>query len=111
MKLTIVLAVVSCFILSVSAQNCVQRASQITTCTTRLASGGTGAFCNECGNTLIRYYQDCVAGLGVDAVKQSQLNSQICRISCVDTTCAQFLQIRVLIVSNDNHSRTKNLMS
>ena len=75
MKVIIATAVVSCLLVVASAQNCVQRAQDVTNCAASLTNPDVDIqdFCNRCGNTLIRYYNDCLNGAGVDAVKQGML--------------------------------------
>ena len=77
MKTIFAIAIISCLIALGLAQNgisqqCVDRLSDLNSCITRLANSGgdTAAFCNECANTLISYYQDCAGGAGVAQVKQ-----------------------------------------
>lgn len=72
MKLIFAIAMISCLIamgLAQLSQDCVRRTTEVSDCTSRLATGG-GDFCSSCANTLIRFYQDCARGAGVDQVKQ-----------------------------------------
>ena len=71
MKVLLIVAVISCFFLVATAQNCVQRATDLSSCLSRITAGGDD-FCNTCANTLISYYQDCASGVGVDAIKQGE---------------------------------------
>ena len=75
MKTILAIVVISCFFVVASSQfDCLNRASQLASCITRLGqSTDTDAFCNECGNSLVRYYQDCANGVGVDGVKQGKI--------------------------------------
>ena len=78
MRAFLAIAVISCFFVVASSQslNCLSRASDLATCISRLGtSTDTQAFCNECGNSLVSYYQDCANGVGVDQVKQSKFVS------------------------------------
>ena len=53
---------------------CAQRAVSEASCITRLNSGNEGnTFCNECGNSLYRYYRDCISGSDVSPVTTSEL--------------------------------------
>ena len=78
MKVLLIVAVISSFFLVATAQNCAQRLNDLSSCSvTQFATAGgdfAAAFCNSCGNTLVRYFQDCpsASGIGVDDVKQSE---------------------------------------
>ena len=69
-----VIVTTSCFLAVASAQsaaNCARRATQIANCQSRLASvTDEEAFCRECGNAVVSYFQDCTGGVGVDQVDQ-----------------------------------------
>ena len=86
MKCIIAIAVISCFVAVASAQipdvqwqipdvqipdvpnqKCLKLASDLSSCVSRLTVGGE-AFCNECGDRLFSYYQEC--GLDTSAVTQ-----------------------------------------
>ena len=81
MKIILTVAVVACFLAVATAQlpnlNCVTRVTEVASCVTRLGSaiagGDNDAFCNECGNSLVSYYNDCTGGVGTSAVQQSKL--------------------------------------
>lgn len=76
MKAVIAIAVLACFLAVASAQNpftCGTRAGELATCVSRLGTAsqdGVTAFCNECGNSLVSYYRDCLGGAGVAQVQQ-----------------------------------------
>ena len=74
MKTIFFVAVLSCLIAIfglAQSQDCARRTTEVSNCASRLASGGNiNDFCNTCANTLIRFYQDCAGGAGVDQVKQ-----------------------------------------
>ena len=72
MKTIFAVAVLSCLIAIfglAQSQDCLRRETEVSGCISRLGTGG-GDFCNTCANTLIRFYQDCAGGVGVDQVKQ-----------------------------------------
>ena len=75
MRTILAIVVISCFFVVASSQSldCLNRATDLANCVSRLSSNtDTEAFCNECGNSLIRYYQDCAGGAGVDEVEQGK---------------------------------------
>ena len=77
MKALFVVAVISCIFLVASARTCVERTADNTNCvsllTTALGTNSTSAkFCDDCGNTLVSYYQDCFSGVGVNNVKRCE---------------------------------------
>ena len=53
-----------------AATNCQQRGIDLSNCLSSSAAGDVQTYCNNCANSLIRYFQDCARGVGVDAVKQ-----------------------------------------
>ena len=76
----IAVALVFCFLVVASAQNiadCARRATRLSNCSARqrdaARTGDTTAFCRDCGNYLVGYFEDCARGVGVDAVKTSKL--------------------------------------
>ena len=75
MRTILAIIVISCFFVVASSQSsdCLNRFNDLSSCVSRLSSStDTEVFCNECANSLIRYYQDCAAGVGVDGVKQGK---------------------------------------
>ena len=75
MRTILAIVVISCFFVVASSQSseCRNRATDVATCISRLSSNtDIQAFCNECGNKLVSYYNDCAGGVGVDAVKQGK---------------------------------------
>ena len=75
MRTILAIVVISCFFVVASSQSsdCINRATDVATCISRLGtSTDIDAFCNECGNKLVNYYNDCAGGAGVDAVKQGK---------------------------------------
>ena len=54
---------------------CVTRLSQAGSCITRLATASQSSTdsCNDCGNLLVLYYEDCTFGVGVDTVQAGML--------------------------------------
>ena len=78
MKAILAIAVISCFFIVTHSQNlqCVTRLANLGTCITRLATATQGStdFCNECGNSLVSYYQDCAGGAGVEQVQTGKFN-------------------------------------
>ena len=76
MKAVIAIAVVTCFLGVASAQDpaqCASRQTQLRSCISMFSAGsGTTAFCNDCANTLISYYNDCAKGVGVSAVQKGK---------------------------------------
>ena len=74
MKSVIAIALfISCLCVLASAQdtvNCLQQASSLASCVTRLSESGGDDFCNECGNPLFRYYRDCIGS--TSAVTQGE---------------------------------------
>ena len=75
MRTILAIVVISCFFVVASSQSlsCINRATDLATCISRLSSStDTEAFCNDCGNKLVSYYQDCAGGAGVDAVRQGK---------------------------------------
>ena len=76
MRTILAIVVISCFFVVASSQSlsCINRATELANCLSMVGqSTDTTAFCNDCGNSLIRYYQDCANGAGVDAVKQGKI--------------------------------------
>ena len=75
MRTILAIVVISCFFVVASSQfDCLNRASQLASCLNRVGqSTDTESFCNDCGNSLIRYYNDCLNGVGVDGIKQSKV--------------------------------------
>ena len=74
MRTILAIVVISCFFAVATSQflfDCTTRLADLGSCITRLgtATQGQTEFCNECGNPLVSYYQDCVDGNGVDAVQ------------------------------------------
>ena len=62
MKVLFIVAVITCFILVVSAQNCdpEQKVNEIYPCASEInATTVTADFCRNCVNTLIKFSQDC----------------------------------------------------
>ena len=53
-----------------AATNCQQRGIDLSNCLSSSAAGDVQTYCNNCANSLIRYFQDCAGGEGVDAVKR-----------------------------------------
>ena len=80
MRTILAIVVISCvFIVASSQSDCLNRANDVNNCISRLSYGSRTnleAYCNECGNSLIRYYRDCTSGAavdaGIDAVKQGK---------------------------------------
>ena len=75
MRAILAIAALSCFFVVASSQdlNCFSRAAELSSCISMLGTAtDTDAFCNQCGNSLVAYYQDCAGGAGVDQVKQSK---------------------------------------
>ena len=73
MRSILAIVAISCFFVVASSQSsdCLNRFNELSSCVSRLSSSAdTEAVCNQCGNGLIRYYQDCAGGAGVDTVKQ-----------------------------------------
>lgn len=73
MRTILAIVVISCFFLVASSQSfdCLNRATQLASCISQLANNDdVQQFCNNCGNSLVQYYQDCAGGAGVDQVKQ-----------------------------------------
>ena len=71
MKAVIAIAVVACFLAVASAQgvtDCANRAAELAPCASKLSAGGA-AFCQECANSLISYYNDCANGAGVSTLQ------------------------------------------
>ena len=79
MKTVLAIVVVSCFLAVASAQSCAERAIQLSFCISRVATAATDAtsFCQECGNTLISYYQACTNGVGVSTVKAGKQKKKV----------------------------------
>ena len=75
MRTILAIVVISCFFVVASSQfDCLNRASQLASCLSRVGqSTDTESFCNDCGNSLIRYYNDCLNGAGVDGIKQGKV--------------------------------------
>ncbi len=76
MKAIIAIAVISCLFVVASSQSldCIRIAGELATCISRLGTTtDTASFCNDCGNSLVRYYRDCAGGAGVAQVQQGQL--------------------------------------
>ena len=73
MKTVLAIAVITCLFVVGLAQNqqCRNRATEVSNCISRLATGGD-SFCSDCGNSLVSYYQDCAGGVGVDTVRTSK---------------------------------------
>ena len=77
MRTILAIVVISCFFAVAMSQSadCTNRASDLANCVSRLGTdAGQGQtavteFCNECGNQLVSYYQDCTNGVGVDGVR------------------------------------------
>ena len=74
MRTILAIVVISCFFAVATSQlspECATRFADLSSCFTRLntATQGQTAFCNECGNQLVSYYQDCANGVGVDVVQ------------------------------------------
>ena len=71
-------AVISCLCVVASAQSCDDQATQLASCSGRLAvatlTGATGSFCDDCGNSLYRYYRDCISGGDVTPVTNGEFN-------------------------------------
>ena len=74
MRAILAIAVISCIFNMASSKSCQDRATDLATCIARLATAtdDDDAFCRECGNSLVAYYQACANGVGVDEVKQSE---------------------------------------
>ena len=71
MKTILAIVVIFCFIAMGMAQNqdCTRRAGELNTCTSGEITSEED-YCNTCANNLIRYYQDCVQGVGVDEIQR-----------------------------------------
>ena len=72
MRTILAIVVISCFFaVAMSQSDCATRVTDLSNCITMLGTNTQDrtAFCNECGNQLISYYQDCTNGVGVDAVR------------------------------------------
>ena len=94
MKTILAIAVISCLIAMGLAQineDCLRRttAVEVSDCASRLATGGDD-FCSTCANTLIRFFQDCARGVGVDQVKQRKSTNY----NCIDMYIMIALQLR-----------------
>lgn len=75
MRAILAIAALSCFFAVASSQgfNCFSRAAELSSCLSMLGTAtDTDAFCSQCGNSLVSYYQECAGGAGVDQVKQSK---------------------------------------
>lgn len=75
MKAIVAITVISCFFILATHSidlSCVTRFTSLASCLARLttASQNSTVFCNDCGNSLVSYYQDCTGGLGVDTVQR-----------------------------------------
>ena len=83
MRALLAIAVIACYFAVVSSQSCSERLTQLSTCITKLGTTtptNPGTFCNDCGDSLIAYYQACTNGVGVDAVKLSEfITAEICQ--------------------------------
>ena len=76
MKAVLAIVVVACFLAVASAQNlnCAQRALDLANCIRMAGTTVTDAttFCNNCGNSLISYFNDCTNGVGTAGVRTSK---------------------------------------
>ena len=73
MKTIFAVAVLSCLITIfglAQSQDCVRMPTELRNCASRLGDENINDFCNACANILIRFFQDCNGGVGVDQVKQ-----------------------------------------
>ena len=75
MRIILAIVVISCFFaMATSQSDCDTRRENLNSCLSRLASaavqGQTTDFCNECGNSLVAYEQNCEGGAGVAAVQR-----------------------------------------
>ena len=72
MRTILAIVVISCFFAVAMSQSadCANRASDLSNCVSMLATAASQGqtavteFCNECGNQLVSYYQDCLGGAG-----------------------------------------------
>ena len=80
MRTILAIVVISCFFAVAMSQSadCANRASDLSNCISRLATaasqGQVTEFCNECGNTLYSYYEDCLGG--ADPVRAGIIESK-----------------------------------
>ena len=87
MRTILAIVVISCFFVVASSQSlsCINRATDLATCISRLGtSTDTTAFCNDCANKLISYYDDCVGGAGKAAVQQGKILQLIIKFLQLD---------------------------
>lgn len=73
MKTVLVIAIIAClFVVGLAqSQECMNQATNLASCLSMLTSGGS-TFCNDCASRLISYYNECLNGAGVDAVRTSK---------------------------------------